>query len=178
LEHKSTTKWLKRFWNEIHEPVDKLFLLQQRDRRNRQAEWNLIQVDLDETNEQKVQRIGEDHVRCSVRHFGDAKKRLVRNCRFWPLICEIKPSGDFGDIVVIRPNKVEETLAKRPYTRGWYQSTENLAEAGLVGPFIFSNLQGKTYRIADAIWKALEGCDEVRSKGVNISDMNQITLLL
>jgi hypothetical protein len=47
--------------------------------------------------------------------------RLVRNCHHLPLIRELKPDGSFGDIVVINPDKVEETLAQRSHTRGWLQ---------------------------------------------------------
>ena len=59
----------------------------------------------------------EYHVKYYVRNIADAKKKLVRNCKHWPLIREIKqPSGEFGDTIVLRPSKVDETLTKKLYT--------------------------------------------------------------
>jgi hypothetical protein len=60
--------------------------------------------------------MGEHQVGCYVRQHADAKKRLVQNCRFWPLTREIKPDGSFGDTAVIKPSKVEEMLAKKACT--------------------------------------------------------------
>jgi hypothetical protein len=98
--------------------------------------------------------------------------REVRNCRYWPLIREIKPDGNVGDIMFIRPNKVDEHLAKRPYTRGWYQDTANLAEEGSVGPFNFSNeTDDETHRIDEKTWKALK--EEALTHNVDITDLTK-----
>ena len=177
LETPRTSDWLKAFWKEINESVDKLMIIKRQDERNKRATWYVIQVDLDETNERRARKTGEYHVRYYIRHFTDAKKRLSRNCRYWPLIREIKPDGSFGDIVVIRPGKVDETLTKKVYTRGWYQSEANLAEDGLAGPFNFSNRQGETHRIDEGVWKALEEHEEVKNGRVDIDDLSQITPL-
>jgi hypothetical protein len=166
----ATISFAKELWNDVRSSVDKLFIIKRRTETNKRDDWHLVQLDLDETNNRQARTVGEYHVRYYVRHFGDAKKRLVRNCRFWPLIRELKPDGSFGDIIVLRPNKVEETLKKKPYTRGWYQDTMNLAEEGLVGPFNFSTLQRETYRIDHDIWKALEQCSDVTEGNVDISD--------
>ena len=122
----TTSNWLKQTWQEMNESVDKLTIIKRQDKTNHQESWYLVQVDLDETNERRARKTGEYHVRYYVKHYADSKKRLVRNCKFWPLIRELKANGDFGDIVVIRPAKVEETLKKRVYTRGWYQSEMNI----------------------------------------------------
>jgi hypothetical protein len=95
------------------------------------------------------------------------------------LIREIKqPSGEFGDIIVLRPNKVEEILAKRPYTRGWYQGTVNLAEQSIIGPFNFSqNSKNESDCIHPDIWRELEESEEVKSGSVDIDDLNRVTPL-
>jgi hypothetical protein len=70
---------------------------------------------VDETNCRQAKTIGEHHVKHCTQNFIDAKKKSVRHCRHWSLIREIKqPSGKFGDVVVLQPSKVEETLAKKP----------------------------------------------------------------
>jgi hypothetical protein len=154
-----------------------MFIIKIPAKSHRPAEWHVVQVDLDKTNSREARKTGEYHLRYYVRHYADAKKRLVRNCRHWPLIREIKPDGRFGDIVVIRPNKVEETLVKKPYTRGWYQGKVNLAEDGLIGPFNLSTTKEETYRIDEEVWKILETCKEVKERRLDISDLNTVTPL-
>jgi hypothetical protein len=91
------------------------------------------------------------------------------------LIHEIKPDGNFGDIIVLWPSKVEAALIKAPYySRGWYQEKVNLAEVGRVGSFNFCNLQGEANKIATDIWKVLKESKVVRSGDVNIGDLNRI----
>jgi hypothetical protein len=102
--------FLKELWKDIQDSTNKLFIIQRPDERNRQApaSWHLAQVDAEETNNRQAKRIGEYHVRCYVRNALDSRKRLVRNCRHWPLTREIKqPSGEFGDIIMLRPNKLD-----------------------------------------------------------------------
>jgi hypothetical protein len=77
------------------------------------------------------------------------------DCRFWPLIQELRADGNFGAIVMVRPNKVDKLLAKKPYTRGWYQDKVNLAEDGIVGPFNFDTINGKANRITPKYWTEL-----------------------
>jgi hypothetical protein len=173
--------FLKELWKDTQDSADKLFIIQRPHETNKHApaSWHLVQVDPEETNNRQAKNIGEYHVKYYVQNVIDSKKRLVRNCRYWPLIREIKqPSGKFGDIVVLRPNKVEETLARKPYTRGWYQGTVNIAEQGIIGPFNFSIDQTEgQHRVSQDIWKALERSKEVKSGSVNISDLNRVTPL-
>jgi hypothetical protein len=108
------TSFLKELWKDTQDSADKIFIIQRPHETNKHApaSWHLVQVDPEETNNRQAKNIGEYHVKYYVRNVIDSKKRLVRNCRYWPLIREIKqPSGEFGDIVVLQPNKVEETLA-------------------------------------------------------------------
>jgi hypothetical protein len=159
--------FLKQTWTDIQASADELFTIKRPHdmNRNNPASWHLVQVDADETNCQQAKTVGEHHVKCHTRNFTDAKKKLVRhNCRHWPLIREIKqPSGKFGDIVVLGPSEVEETLAKKPCTQGWHQGTVNLAEQGLVGPFNFSINPPGQFLIDQATWTALEATDEAEA---------------
>ncbi len=152
MESARPADWLKEMWKEISISVDKLMIVKRKDKQNQRREaWYLAQVDLDETNERRAKKVGEHHARCYIRNWIDAKKRLVRNCKHWPLIRELKPDGSFGDIVVIKPQKVEETLAKKAHTRAWYQEPVNLAEDGIVGPFNFTPIDGETHQISERV---------------------------
>lgn len=114
LSDKEATKpFLKELWENVGDSVEKLFVVFERqDKPNKPADWHSAQIDLNELNNAQARQIGELHVRCWVRHFQDAKKRLTRSCRHWPLIRKIKPDGDFGDIMMLEPSKVEECLQK------------------------------------------------------------------
>jgi hypothetical protein len=177
MDSDHTSDWLKELWTEINASVDKLMIVKRKSKPTEREGWHLVQVDLDETNERQARKMGEYHVKYYVRHYADSKKRLVRNCKFWPLIRELKPDGSFGDILVIRPNKVEETLAKKVYTRGWYQEPVNIAENGLAGPFNFSTIDEETHRISETVWKTVEDSEEAKSGRVDIDDLSQITPL-
>jgi hypothetical protein len=60
--------------------------------------------------------LGEYHVKYYVRNAADAKKRLVCNCRYWPLVYEIRHDGYFGQMISVRPSKVDEILRHKPET--------------------------------------------------------------
>jgi hypothetical protein len=77
------------------------------------------------------------------------------DCRFWLLICELKADGNFGAIVMVHPNKIDEILEKKPYTRGWYQHGVNIAEEGSMGPFNFDTMSGDANRIEQKYWTEL-----------------------
>jgi hypothetical protein len=62
---------------------------------------------------------------------------------------------EFGAIIMVRPEKVEEVLAKRPHTRNWYQEGINLAEDTLVGPFDFTIIGKDRHRVALEHWNKL-----------------------
>jgi hypothetical protein len=155
IENKTPAEYLRELWKEINASTDKLFFIKRQDPGNQQADWHLIQIDEDETDPQKAKRLGEYHARYYIREYENSKKRRVMDCRYWPLIRELRADGNFGAIVMIRPNKVEEILAKKPYTRGWYQHGVNIAEDGIVGPFNFDTINGEANRIEQKYWTEL-----------------------
>jgi hypothetical protein len=56
---------------------------------------------------------------------------------------------------MVRPNKVDKLLAKKPYLRGWYQRKENLAMNRLIGPFNFTQIDSEANQIDAKHWKSL-----------------------
>ena len=71
---------------------------------------------------------------------------------------------------MVKPEKVQDILAKRPYTRGWYQLEMNLAEDGIVGPFDFETIDGERYRIGENRWTTLLNLSEIEN--VDTDDVN------
>jgi hypothetical protein len=75
-------------------------------------------VDLDETGLRQAKKIGQYHVGYYIQHHQQAKTRAIRECKQWPLIREMK-GKEFGAKIMVRPENVEEVLAKRlAHTRG------------------------------------------------------------
>jgi hypothetical protein len=93
------------------------------------------------------------------------------------LIREIKQDGYFGDIIALRPSKVEEALRKKPHRRGWCQGKANLAENALIRPFNFETNHGSSHLIPKSIWTTLKGLKEVRDGLINITDVRNIVTL-
>jgi hypothetical protein len=135
----------------------------------------MVQIDWEETNHTRARRLGDYHVKFYVRNAADAKKRLVCNCRYCPLEYEIRHDGHFGQMISVRPNKVDEVLTNKPLTCGWSQIEVNIVEVGIIGPFNFTTQQDRktteTHRISADIWNALEA--EVRDEAleIDISDV-------
>ena len=152
-------------------------IITRQDERNQRVTRHLAQVDLDEMNKRRARKMGEHHARHHVWHFAEVKRRLVRNCRHWPLMRSLRPDGSCGDILFIKPSNVQETLVRRARARGWCQSPANLAKDGILGPFNFSNIRGETHRIDDKAWKVPENCEGVKSGRLDIDNLSQITPL-
>jgi hypothetical protein len=109
-------------------------------------------VDLDKTNPRQVKKIGQYHVRYYIQHrHQQVKPRAIRECKQWPLIREMK-GEEFRAIIMVRPEKVEEVIAKRPHTRNWYQEGTNLAEDALVGLFDFTTIGKDRHKVALEYW--------------------------
>jgi hypothetical protein len=65
LSDKEATKpFLKELWENIRNSVDKLFVIKRQDKPNKPADWHLMHIDLNETNNRQARHIGEHHVRC------------------------------------------------------------------------------------------------------------------
>jgi hypothetical protein len=171
----TTTKYLTTLWKDIELSQDKLFFIQRHDTGRPRPEWHLVQVDLDETNPRTAKQNGEYHVKYYIRNYQQSKRRATRACKYWPLIREIRPDGNFGAILMVRPDKVDELLAKRPTSRGWYQREENLATNGLIGPFDFATIDKENHRIEPNHWtKLLELAAEYN---IDATDINRIVPL-
>jgi hypothetical protein len=84
----TTASFLKELWKDTQESADKMFIIQRPNEKNKHAPaiWHLVQVDPEETNNRRAKTVGEYHVKYYVRNVMDSEKRLVRNCRYWPLI--------------------------------------------------------------------------------------------
>ena len=84
------------------------------------------------------------------------------------MIYEWRSDETFGDMVIVRPDKVDKTIEKNPRTRAWYELQINLAEDGIIGPFDFE----PNHRIGDIIWSNLT--TEAELHDIDTSDLDKI----
>jgi hypothetical protein len=73
---------------------------------------------------------------------------------------------------MVRPDKVDEMLAIRPTSRGWYQREENLATNGLIGPFNFATIDKEQHRIEPKLWAKL--LEQAAEYNIEATDINKI----
>jgi hypothetical protein len=169
---KTTKQYVRQLWKDISESTDRLFFIRRHDEGIPRAEWHLVQVDLQESNQRLAKQQGTYHVRYYIRHHIQSKTRTTRQCKYWPLVREIRPDGNFGAIIVIQPERVEKHIAKKPLTRGWYQMETNIAEDGLVGPFDFTSIDGESHRVAPRHWMAL--LEKGTELDIDTRDLNRV----
>ena len=120
------------------------------------------------TKHDKARKLGEYHCKFYVRRHEDAKKKPTKNCRYWPLIYELRSNDTLGSMCSVRPNQAEDLIRAYPRTRAWYELDINLAEDGLVGPFNFDS----NYRINEKVWTLLK--EEAELQDVDTDDLEQI----
>jgi hypothetical protein len=174
-EIKTSWRYLSILWKDVERLRDKLFFIKRHETGRPRAEWHLVQIDLEETNPRLAKETGAYHTKYYIRNYTQSKKRTTRNCKYWPLIRELRPDGNFGSIVMVRPDKVDELLAKKPYSRGWYQREEDLATDGLIGPFDFSQIDQESYRIKANLWNEL--LELAAEHNIDAFDVNNIVPL-
>ena len=169
---RTSNNWLEQLWHNINNSKDKLLFIQRKEAHRVKAEWHLVQVDLEETEETKALNTGAYHIRYFIRHFQQSKHRPTRQCKFWPLIRELRPDGYFGAIVVVAPNKIPEMLKKQNTTRTWYQDTINIDDTFIAGPFNFSRIGSESHRIHDNVWETLK--NNATGRNINTDDIDKI----
>lgn len=165
------TQRCKSLWQQIRASKDKLFIIKDKDAVDPLFTWYVVQVDLDESVEQKARSLGEYHVRWFIPNQQEATKTITKKCAYWPWVKELKPDGNFGATIACRPKKAEALLRKRPYSYGWYQKTINLVEQGVYGPFDFE----ARYKIPEAAWTTLEA--KADEEDIQIDNLHKVAPL-
>ena len=156
------------FYGRVEGSKDKVFIIAVPNGNKPKKDWFVVQVDWDETNMEEAKSKGRYHVRWYIRHFKDSQDRLVRNCRFWPEIHEMRPNDVLGAMQIVKPSKCLEAgkfLEKKKWV--WYQQKVNLFADHIVGPFDFAIINGEPYRVSPDTWS------QFRSK----ADASEVNLL-
>ena len=159
------------FYKQTKESKDKLFIIAKTVGDKPRKDWFIVQVDWDETIEDEAKTKGLYHVRWFMRHYIDASRRIVSECRFWPEVHELLPNDVLGAIQVVRPSeRIEQVLMKKKWV--WYQQKMNLFVEHIVGPFNFSIINREPNRVDPTIWNQLRM--KASPTEVDLSNLHQI----
>ena len=138
-------------------------------------QWQLVQVDIDETDPLRAKRLGEYQCNFLIAHSGDAARKRTRECRFWPELRSIKSDGSLGKQMEVAPSKVASFLHRNPSVIR-YSDRISLGESRIAGPFDFGGRSdtGRTLHglVPDEAWEELE--EAAPTRGVDTSTLGRI----
>ncbi len=80
-----TRQRLGTLWKSIGTSKDKLCMIRIANETGK-YEYHIVQIDMEETKEQRAKWKGEYHARFWIRNFEDSAAQMVRGCRLYPLI--------------------------------------------------------------------------------------------
>ena len=82
---------LRTLYTKILQSKDKLFIVRRPTEVTGALRWEVVQVDLDDTDPDRAQKLGEYSCKLYVPHQQDSETRPLFECRYWP---EIRGVGD------------------------------------------------------------------------------------
>ena len=123
----------------IRKSRDKLFFVKHTIDTTNTPRWYVVQARLHEDDNTTTRDDGEYTVRFYIREHANSKDRQLRNCRYWPEVHKLRQNGMLGEIIPVRPGRVDTLLTEQPEKYSVYEHTVNLCEQGLVGPFEFAH---------------------------------------
>jgi hypothetical protein len=74
IKNKNTKDYLRELWKDINTSTNKCFFIKCQNPGKQQADWHLLQIDLDETDPLKVKQLGEYHAQYYIRQYKNSKK--------------------------------------------------------------------------------------------------------
>ena len=90
----------------------------------------------------------------------------------------MRPNGMLGQIVPLRPGKVEAALDSQPKKYGVYEQVIDLLECALTGPFDFAvpkHYQNESHRIAFEDWEDMKAA--AANEDLDVTDIEEIVPL-
>ncbi len=171
---------LNKLMREVRSSEDRLFIIAFKPPGAAFETWYVVQVDLDRCSVTAMRDYGTYRCRWYVRHWDDARRYPIRECRFWPEIHKCDPDGTPGPIVPVKPFRVQRYLDTNP-DHIWYQHDVCLSECRLAGPFDRAKMarpgsrEQQDYRIPNAVWLQLR--EAATARDISTENLDQITPL-
>ena len=154
----------------IASSLNKLFFISYTPTGQVAAQWYLVQVDLDESDTEVMDKFGVYCMKFYICHHQDSTHKSICSCRYWPEIRKLQSDGEIGSIYPVAPKRVKNLLQARTNLY-WYQDDVNLVTDALVGPFNFK----KGYLVDAAQWEELQ--QEASKHGIDTQEINRIVPL-
>jgi hypothetical protein len=152
-----------------------LFVIQQEREGYKLNEWHIVEIDREawtDTTRRRAEITGQVHVKYWIRNHGDAARKTVSECKYWPNVHSFKPNGStLGPMKPVSPGKVDKLLQQFPERHFWYQNTINLASDIVTGPFHF----GSGYTVPTNIWKILR--NYAKDRNLYVGNLDRVVPL-
>ena len=100
----------KQLEGEIESSKDKIFIIKHISAGSTQAQWYLIQVDMDQSDMVSMRDFGVYQCRWYIRHQEDCTQNCTMECRFWMDIREINQDGTCGKMLSVRSFRLNSFL--------------------------------------------------------------------
>ena len=171
----SRTQQAHKLYRQIRKSRDKLFFIKYTIDTTNTPRWYIVQAKLSDDDDETTRNEGQYTVWFYIREHTNSKTRQLRNCRYWPEVHQLRPNGRMGQIIPIRPGRVDTLIKEQPTKYKVFEQTLNLCEAGLVGPFDFAvpkHYQQEANRIAFEEWEELKAA--AQQHGLDVSDIEEI----
>ena len=139
--------------------------------------WNLVEVDIDNSDQERALKLGEYQCKFYIRHHRDSATMKQHECRYWPELrsCE---DGYIGRYHPVAPAKAAAYIRKKGVL--WREDTVCLAEDRMAGPFNFISVQveGKqaSHRVPEEEWSELE--NNAVNRGMDVQSIRRIAPLI
>jgi hypothetical protein len=131
-------KTLHNLYTTISNSRDRLFFIRHRPTTTSTAQWQLVEIDLDETDPRLAKTMGTYTARWYRPHHTGVLNKPLLQCRFWPDIHERHHAtkNTTSTPLHISPAKIDRLATTRPRAY-WTTTIADLTTDALVGPFNF-----------------------------------------
>jgi hypothetical protein len=159
-------------YQQLKNSRDKLMIIKLRTVPKQKADWYIVQIDWDNSEEEKAETKGIYMAKWLIPHHTDSKTRQLAQCRFWHEIHELLPNGDLGPVIrmVAPPKATEDYLEKMNWD--FYEWEVDLTQDGLLGPFDYCTVRKERFHIPSEVWKSL--IDRVDPEAVDLSNIYRV----
>lgn len=164
-------KALQNLSRAIDESSDRLFFVRYKEQDSTTETYRLVQAEPTRSYGVAMRDYGVYRCKSWDKHLHDAEKLAARDCRYWPDVRHVTPSGALDKRQPVSPETVKRFLQQNQGLFVWREEDINIADDRLVGPFNFniqrvpsSNTTSTTrtrassrkYLIDYDVWKQLE----------------------
>ena len=173
---------LRKFYTKILQSTNTLFIVRRPNEATGASTWTVVQVDLDDTDPVRAQKLGEYSYKLYIQHQQDSETKPLFQCRYWPEIRGVRNETSKGRLNLVSPDKVTAYMRRHNARRQsvfWVDDTICISEHRLAGPFDWATQEsGKTRKsgsnhVPSEAWAELE--EGASGRGMEVQSVRQVS---